>query len=85
MDHPTLGNWQRTGDPRIGQFVRQIEAQQHGPDARPELGDLAVALQEDSNVDRILMDRPETAQMLDDSVVDLTDPAGMAALADRSR
>ena len=48
------------------QLVREIEAELHRPDARPELGDLAIALEEDPDVDRILVDRPETAQMFDD-------------------
>ena len=61
----------------IAQFVWEIEAQQHRPHPRPELGELAVALEEDPDVDGILVDRPESAQMLDDGGVDLTHPARM--------
>ena len=55
------------------------EAQQYRPSPRPERRDFAVALEEDANVDGVLMNWAESGQMLDDSVVHLTNPAGMPA------
>ena len=47
--------------------------------ARPKLGDLTVALEEDPHIDGILVDLPQTDQMFDDGVVDVTDPGGWRA------
>ena len=79
MDYSTLRSWQRPSDPSIAHFVREIDAEQYRPYARPEFGDLAVTLEEDPDVDRILVDRPETAQVLDDKAIDLFDPARMSS------
>ena len=79
MDHSTLSSWHRASDPRIAQFVREIDTEQYRPYARPEFGDLAVTLEEDPDVDRILVDRPETAQVLDDKAIDLFDPVRMSS------
>jgi hypothetical protein len=79
VDYSTLSSWQRASDPSVAQFVREIEAEQYRPYARPEFGDLAVTLEEDPYVDRILVDRPETAQVLDDKPIDLFDPVRMSS------
>ncbi len=79
MDHSTLSSWHRASDPRIAQFVREIDTEQYRPYARPEFGDLAVTLEEDPDIDRILVDRPEAAQVLDDKAIDLFDPARMSS------
>jgi hypothetical protein len=57
--------------------VREIETEQHGADPRPELRDLAITLEEDADIDRVLVNRPKAAQVLDDSAVDLADPRRM--------
>ena len=79
MDDSTLSSWQRASDPGIAQLVREIEAEQHRPHARPEFGDLAVTLEEDPDVDRILVDWPKTAQVLDERAIDLFDPVRMSS------
>jgi hypothetical protein len=79
VDDSTLSSWQRASDPSIAQCVREIETEQHRPRARPEFGDLAVTLEEDPDVDRILVDWPETAQVLDDKAIDLFDPVRMSS------
>lgn len=66
-------------DPRIGDFVREVETQQHRSHSRPELGDLSIALEEDAHVDCILMDRTEIAEMIDHSHVDFTHPMRMTS------
>ena len=79
MNYSTLRSWQRPSDPSIAQFVREMDAEQHRPYARPEFGDLAVTLEEDPDVDRILVDRPENAQVLDDEAIDPLTQSGCRA------
>ena len=82
VDHvndPVGGSWQRTGDPHVVEFVREIEAQEHRPYAGPELRDFAIALEKDPYVDRVLVKWPETAQMLHDGDVDLAHPKWVAS------
>ena len=79
MGDPPRSNRQRTCDPRVRQFVWQKEAQQYRPSPRPERRDFTIALEEDAEVDGVLMNRAESSQMLDDSFLDLTHPAGMLA------
>src|SRR5215211_484342 len=59
VDDPIGSSRQRTGDPWSVEFVREIEAQLHRPYARSELSDLAVTLEKDPHVDRILVYWPE--------------------------
>src|SRR5215211_271686 len=74
MDH-SIGRGQGTGDACLAHFIGEIESKLYREDPWTELGELAIALEEDPNVDRILMDRPEAPQMFDDRGVDLTHPA----------
>ena len=75
VDYPISSSRQDTGDPSIAQLVREIKTEQHGPYARPELRDLAIALKENPDVDGVLMDWAETSQLLDNGGVDLSNPA----------
>ncbi len=81
LDHvndPIGSSRQGTGNPMISHLVGEIETEQHGADPRPELRDLAITLEKDADIDRVLVNRSKAAQVLDDSAVDLADPRRMA-------
>jgi hypothetical protein len=50
---------QHTGYTRIVNPLRKVEQKLQRPHTRAHLGDLAMALEEDSDVNRVLIDRPE--------------------------
>jgi hypothetical protein len=77
VNDPIGSSRQGTGNPMISHLVGEIETEQHGADPRPELGDLAITLEEDADIDCVLVNRPKATQMLDDGAVDLGDPRRM--------